>query len=62
MPTIIFNCPKLNDNQKKEAVKRFTEVGSEITGIKQESFVVYIEEKDPGNVGVGGKLLKNRQQ
>ncbi len=60
MPTIFFHCPELTDNQKKEAIRKFTEVGSEVTGIDSKSFVVYLEEKNPADVGVGGEMLRDR--
>ncbi len=60
MPTIFFHCPKLTEEQKQEAIERLTDAGSEVTGIARESFVVYLEEKDPSNVGVGGEVLKER--
>ncbi len=62
MPTIVFHSPKLTDAQKKEAIQRFTEAGSAVTGIDEKNFVVYLEEKDPGNVGVGGEVLKDLLQ
>ncbi len=59
MPTIVFHCPKLNEQQKRDAVRRLTAAASEITGIDRKSFVVYLEEKDPANVGVGGEILRD---
>ncbi|HSW38742.1 MAG TPA: 4-oxalocrotonate tautomerase DmpI [Acidobacteriota bacterium] len=59
MPTIFFHCPKLDENQKKAAVTKLTDAASEVTGIDRHSFVVYLEEKDPVNVGVGGELLRD---
>ncbi len=60
MPTIFFHCPKLNEDQKREAVDKMAQIGSDITGIRKEAFVVYLEEKDPENVGVGGVMLKDK--
>lgn len=57
MPNIIFEGGKLDLDKKKELVRRFTEVASEITGIRKEAFIVTIKENPPENVGVGGELL-----
>ncbi|GAB6099345.1 tautomerase family protein [Halanaerocella petrolearia] len=61
MPIINIDGPKLNKEQKKELVKRFTEVASEVTEIPEQAFVVEINEMPAENVGVGGKLLSERE-
>jgi 4-oxalocrotonate tautomerase family enzyme len=55
----LFHCPKLDARQKRDAVSKLTEAASEVTGIDRKSFVVYLEEKDPANVGVGGEMLED---
>jgi 4-oxalocrotonate tautomerase family enzyme len=59
MPTIFFYGPKLNKEKRQEVVKSFTEAASKATGIKEESFVVYLVETARENVGVGGRLLED---
>ncbi len=57
MPTIHFYCPELDEEQKQEAIEGLTRVGSEVTGIDEDNFVVYLEERTPDMVGVGGQKL-----
>ncbi|HHY37650.1 MAG TPA: 4-oxalocrotonate tautomerase [Clostridia bacterium] len=59
MPTIFFYGPKLDKEKRQEMVQSFTETASKLTGIKKESFVVYLFETPRENVGVGGKLLED---
>jgi len=60
MPTIFFECPKMNREQKAEIVREFTDVAARVTGIRREAFVVYLKENNPENIGVGGGLLADR--
>ncbi len=62
MPTIFFHCPKLSQEQKSKAIKELTRVGSEVTGMDERAFVVYLEEKSQDNVGVGGTKLSDRDK
>ena len=62
MPTITMDGPKMTKEQKTELVAEFTKTASRITGIPQQGFVVYINEVDPENVGVGGVLLVERRK
>ncbi|NJE26038.1 4-oxalocrotonate tautomerase [Thermococcus sp. MV5] len=55
MPTIIIEGPPISVEKKRELVKRFTEVASEIYGI--EHITVLIKENSPENVGINGELL-----
>lgn len=61
MPIINFNGPELSKEQKKELVRKFTEVASEVIEIPEEAFIVEINEIPPENVGVGGELLSERE-
>lgn len=60
MPTIFFYGPELDKEKKKELISSFTKKASELTGIDEEAFVVYLKQSDPDTVGVGGKLLEER--
>lgn len=62
MPTIFFYGPKMDKEKKKEMIKSFTETASNITGIDRSAFVVYLQESNPENVGVGGILLEERRK
>jgi len=60
MPTIFFYGPKLEKEKKKELIRSFTKKASELTGIDESAFVVYLRSDGPENVGVGGELLEDR--
>ncbi len=62
MPTIFFYGPKMDKEKKKEMIKSFTDTASKLTGIDRSAFVVYLEESNPENVGVGGILLEERRK
>ena len=60
MPTIFFYGPKLDKDKIRELIRSFTEEASRLTNINTSSFVVYLRESGPENVGVGGELLEDR--
>lgn len=62
MPIITFDGGKLTKDQKADLVCRFSEAGSDVTGIRKEAFVVIIRENDPENIGVGGELLCDKMK
>ncbi|HHY99412.1 MAG TPA: 4-oxalocrotonate tautomerase family protein [Firmicutes bacterium] len=62
MPHISVDGPHLTREQKAELVREFTETASRVMKIPKEAFVVMIKENDPENVGVGGKLLADRER
>lgn len=62
MPTIFFYGPSLEKDKKRELIRSFTKKASELTGIEEAAFVVYLRPSDPENVGVGGELLADRQK
>jgi len=61
MPTIFFYGPELDKARKRELIRSFTESASKLTGINKSAFVVYLRASSPDNVGVGGELLRDRQ-
>ncbi|NMD42967.1 MAG: 4-oxalocrotonate tautomerase [Firmicutes bacterium] len=62
MPTIFFYGPRLERERKIELIEGFTRTASEVTGIRKEAFVVYLQETAQDQVGVGGELLEDRQK
>ncbi len=60
MPTIFFYGPDLDDVNKKELIRDFTETASRLTGIDKSAFIIYLRASSPDNVGVGGELLRER--
>lgn len=61
MPNIILEGPYLSREQKAQLVKEFTETASRILNIPAEAFIVTLKENSLENIGVGGKLLADRQ-
>lgn len=61
MPSITFEMAHLTTEQKRTLVKEVTEVASRVSGIPEAGFYVFIKENEPENIGVGGKLLCDRQ-
>jgi 4-oxalocrotonate tautomerase len=57
VPTIFFYGPELERDKKKELISSFTKKASELTGIDESAFVVYLRKSEHENVGVGGELL-----
>ena len=62
MPTIFFYGPELDKEKRRNLVSSFTKKASELTGIHESAFVVYLTDTDPGHVGVGGVLLEDRNK
>ena len=62
MPVITFEAATLNKDQKRELVKRFTEVASRVTGLPEAGFYVFLKENNLENVGVGGQLIADRNE
>lgn len=60
MPTIFFYGPELDNEKKKQLISSFTKSASELTGIKESGFVVYLITTSPKDVGVGGELLEEK--
>lgn len=62
MPTIFFYGPELDKDKKRELIDSFTKKASELTGIGESAFVVYLQSIKPDQVGVGGKLLEDKHK
>ena len=63
MPTIIIEGPPLADiDKKRKLVAETSASASAAYGLPVEAMVVLIKESQPGNVGVGGRLLVDRKK
>ena len=60
MPTIMVEGPPITVEQKRQLVKRLTDVAVEVYRI--EHITVLIRKHAPENVGVGGQLLADRRR
>jgi 4-oxalocrotonate tautomerase len=60
MPTILVDGPPISVEQKRELVKRLTEVAVKVYRI--EHITVLVRENPPENVGVNGQLLADRRK
>jgi 4-oxalocrotonate tautomerase len=57
MPVITVDIGITSLEKKAALVKELTAKASEITQIPEEKFVVFINEMERDNIGIGGKLL-----
>jgi 4-oxalocrotonate tautomerase len=57
MPLITVEAGKLADDVRIELMKKLSEVSSEITGIPEDSFWVFVKELDADSTMIGGKTL-----
>lgn len=57
MPIITMEGPNLTTEQKKELIRRFTEVACEITKIPSKFYVVTIKELPDENLGFAGETV-----
>ena len=60
MPLITMKIAPLPKEQKKELAQKMTRLASEITGIPEPAFTMFVEEYPPENIAVGGTLLSER--
>jgi len=57
MPVITIEAGSVSKEQKEKLIKEFTKSASEIIGLPEEKFIVFIKENADENVGVGGISL-----
>lgn len=57
MPTINFQGGSLTTEQKKQLIKKFTEITIEVTNSPEQFVTVIIQEFPDDNMGVGGKSV-----
>lgn len=58
MPVISMEVAKISKEQKKDLVKRFTEIASEITRIDKQYIIVVIREWPDENIGIDGQTVE----
>jgi 4-oxalocrotonate tautomerase len=61
MPVIFFHGPELERDKKRELISSFTKTASRLTGLPEQAFSIYLMSTSRDNVGVGGKLLAERE-
>ena len=62
MPNISVEEPVIKDVGKKRIlVQELTDAATKAYGLPKEAIVVLIKENSPENVGVGGKLIIDRE-
>lgn len=61
MPHIRVGGPKIDLDRKRKLAAGVTDVACEVYGISKEHIVVVIEETEPENVAVAGKLIADRR-
>ncbi len=60
MPSIIVNLAGIDRETKKILAHELTRTASEVLGMKEEVFQLYINEHGRENVAVGGVLLADK--
>lgn len=58
MPVISWEGGALSKEQKKELIRRFTEVAAEVTKVPAQFHIVLIREQEDGNLGVAGETVE----
>ena len=62
MPTINVEGPFIKDIDKKRTfVQELTDAAARAYGLPKEAMIVLIKENPPENVGVGGRLIADRE-
>jgi len=62
MPNINIEGPVIEDvNTKRTLVQELTDAATKAYDLPQEAIIVLIKENPPENVGVGGKLIIDRE-
>jgi 4-oxalocrotonate tautomerase len=62
MPNICVEGPAIKEVDKKRIfVQELTDAATKAYGLPKETIIVLIKENSPENVGVGGKLIVDRE-
>jgi len=61
MPLITMKIAELPKEKKAALTHEMTKVASEITGIPENAFMMFVEEYPTENIAVGGSLLSERK-
>ncbi len=62
MPVITVEAASLDMEQKRRLAEELTSVAASILGMPAETIYVFLKENALENIGVGGKLLKDREK
>lgn len=57
MPVITLDVSATTPEQKEKLIREFTKKASEIIGLPEDKFIVFIREHGYDNIGVGGTQL-----
>lgn len=60
--TMTLGADQIGQKQKNEFISSVTQSAARITNIPEQSFIVFIEQLDPDNVGVGGLSLTEKRK
>ena len=60
--TMTLGADQIDRQQKSDFIKSVTKSASQITNIPEQSFIVFIEQLDSDNIGVGGLSLTEKRQ
>jgi 4-oxalocrotonate tautomerase family enzyme len=58
MPVINIAMHKVDDQTKTDLIREITATAVNITKVSAERFTVFIDEKEPMNIGIGGKTYQ----
>lgn len=62
MPAIIMELATLEKDRKIQLVKEVTESVARATGLPPQTIFVFIKENSLENIGVGGRLLADKEK
>lgn len=62
MPTIQIDCSEIGKEKKAKVVAEVTKLLHELLNIPEQAFHIIIREHSKDNLGVGGKLLSERDK
>ncbi|WP_316863100.1 tautomerase family protein [uncultured Cohaesibacter sp.] len=58
--TMTLGADQIDQQQKNAFIKQITASAAEITRIPEKSFIVFIEQLDADNIGIGGLSLAEK--
>ena len=62
MPNVVIEGPRIEDiNVKRELIENITNALEKAFNLPRDAYIILLKENSPENVGIGGKLLIDRQ-